>query len=649
MIKTGLIVSRNKLPAVIDELQKHGQFEVSKVNDSEHEVALLPKELENVEVKIADLEFCIRLLEPFKPAPDTFRQKLLGTQIESTEEAAMNAAGQDFSEVIEKCQQIEEEENRLDTELSRFKETRLALDVWQDFSLALDFASETPAVRFFIGSVDTKEYVDFEHKIKNVELTELKKITTSLQKTNFFLIVHRKALTIAEEILEEFRYSEMDFGDARGTVAEELKELENKISKLQFRKEALAADKRLLSRNHQQMMKLAYDGLLWQREKKEALQHAVGTNSTVILNGWMPHTSFYDVREKLETITPNIHMFDIESSQEEEQPPVMFSNSSLVKPFQNVTGLYGTPVYQEIDPTPYLAPFFFIFFGFCLTDFGYGALMAITILLALKYVPLTKDMREMMRLLLFGAFSTMILGVLFGGYFGLTPDQLPFFKNPETGLFYGQMFDPINELVTKVMPLAYGMGVLQLSLGVVLNAINHWRSGDKTTAIFGSGSLLMILLTGILWFFFPAAAPWAYVLGFFTLTLVIGLMPRSGNIVGRVLLGLLGVVNEAISWLSNVLSYSRLFALGVATGVIALAFNSIATTIGGLMPLVLGIPVMVIIILFGHSLNMGLNILGAFVHSARLQFVEFFGMFFEGGGKEFKPLTRKKQYLFVSE
>jgi V/A-type H+-transporting ATPase subunit I len=114
------------------------------------------------------------------------------------------------------------------------------------------------------------------------------------------------------------------------------------------------------------------------------------------------------------------------------------------------------------------------------------------------------------------------------------------------------------------------------------------------------------------------------------------------------LLGFLGVVNEAISWLSNILSYSRLFSLGLATGVIALAFNSIAVTLGGMMPALLGIPIMILLILFGHTLNIGLNLLGAFVHSGRLQFVEFFGKFLEGGGRKFSPLRRKPVYAFDS-
>ena len=123
----------------------------------------------------------------------------------------------------------------------------------------------------------------------------------------------------------------------------------------------------------------------------------------------------------------------------------------------------------------------------------------------------------------------------------------------------------------------------------------------------------------------------------------------SGNIVLRPLLGTLVLANEIIGWAGNILSYSRLFALGLATGTIAMSFNQIATMTSSSLPIYIGIPLMIAILLFGHALNIALNLIGAMVHTTRLQFVEFFGAFFEGGGKAFVPLQRTTKYVFDAD
>jgi V/A-type H+-transporting ATPase subunit I len=646
MQKTALLISQDEAQKVLSEVQKYGFFEISE-SDSDFQTDL-PKVYTNVESRLADIRFAIRFLSSYHPSPKSFREKLLGNRVEATHEEVLLAKNEDLSDVIAECASLEEQENQLKALQSKNKALTKALDSWKDLSLTLDFPRITEHTEVKVGSVEAKDYEDFLQEISLMELANIIKISESQKNIYFLLIFHKSISFQVYSVLESFRFIESDFADMTGFPADEIYKLSQESATISEKIRNLEEAKRSLALRYLRRLKLSHDALLWEKENKDAILSSTGTRTTIFLTGWVPVKKMPLLKEAVFSVTRYAEIFPLEPK-ENETPPVLLQNSRSIRPLERVMGLFGTPSYNELDPTPFMTPFFIIFFGFCLTDAGYGLLLVAMILIALKLFPLTKDMREMMVLLLYGGISTIILGVLFGGYFGMTQEQLPFLVHPETGKFYGQLFDPINDLVSLIMPLAYGLGALHLFLGVVLGGVNKWNQGDKQGAIFGNLILALLVVLSVSSLIFPAVA--RYLLQIMILLapfLIWGFGPSGSGIIGRVLLGFLGVVNEAISWLSNILSYSRLFSLGLATGVIALAFNSIAVTLGGMMPALLGIPIMILLILFGHTLNIGLNLLGAFVHSGRLQFVEFFGKFLEGGGRKFSPLRRKPVYAFDS-
>lgn len=644
MQKVALLVSRNVSQEVLSKVQEHGIFEVVEA-DAENCARSL-ESFEQTEIRLAEVAFAIRFLSEAAPNPSSFREKFLGEKIEAQESDALLALEEDLSHVISECVRLEEEYNKTKADISKNIALVSVLDAWKSFSLSLGFDRETKHIEVRLGSVEKKDYADFSYQIEQMPLAHLQTVSESSKNTYFLLIFHRSIKNDVRVQLDVFRFAESDFSEMQGTASEEISELNEKISELQRRLQKNQESKESLAMRYLHKLKLVHDALFWQKEKRSAIKKSTGTKTSLFFVGWIPASRVSLLKEIVFLETKYAEIILLEPDQNE-QTPVFLENSNSVSPFEGVVKLFGTPSYSELDPTPFLAPFFVIFFGFCLTDAGYGIFLLIALLVALKTLPIAKGMRSMMHLLLFGSVSTIVMGILFGGYFGLTPDQLSILKNPETGKFYGQLFDPVNELTTKVMPFAYGLGLLQLWVGVVLGGINKWRMQKKRQAIFGSGSLGLIVVVALMMGLLPDHVFWLKNILFGLIALLVyGFSPSEGGIVYRFLVGVLGVVNELVSWLSNVLSYSRLFALGLATGVIALAFNSIAVTIGGLLPAVIGIPVMILILLFGHSLNVGLNLLGAFIHSARLQFVEFFGTFFEGGGREFVPLRRRSKYLF---
>jgi len=273
-----------------------------------------------------------------------------------------------------------------------------------------------------------------------------------------------------------------------------------------------------------------------------------------------------------------------------------------------------------------------------------------TYIVLLLRLPLDKTLLNMIRLFMYGGISTFIMGVLFGGWFGLTVDQVPemftYVNDDGKRMFLGQIFDPMTDLISKIMPITYFLGLVHLSLGLYLSGLISWKAGDKNRMLFVS--LPMIFS------FVFASLVWVVGLQIFTAPFYISLiltmwgLGGDGNPIFRILKGALSLLNESLGWFSNILSYSRLFALGLATGIIAGAFNIVAITMGGMVPGVLGWVIMLFVLAFGHTLNIALNVLGAYVHSSRLQFVEFFGMFLEGGGKILKPLRKVCRFRHTS-
>ncbi|QQS59883.1 V-type ATP synthase subunit I [Candidatus Peregrinibacteria bacterium] len=635
MQRAALVVHKKSLPPVLARLQEHGIFDVSLPIDFEKSSLSYPEEVfSGIESKLANLRFVIRYLTPFAKKPTRFREKFLGEKVESNEQVTLECGSRDFSELIQKCVTLEERENKAKADLLRIAEREKAFSGWGDFDLPLHLSERIASTGIRIGNVDAKDADDFEEKISKEPLCFVQRVSTSPKRVSFVFFFHKSVSETYEEVLREYRFEDMDFGEIIQTVREEFEKMKAMTEELSEKLVSAKREKELLAEELSEI-KLAYDALSWEKEQKDVLNKAYCTKESVVLFGWIPEKKFESVRQSILRSEPSADLLKI-GKEDGDSPPTELQNKNFIRPFESIVSLFGAPAYSELDPTPYLAPFFVIFFGFCLTDAGYGALMLISLLSAFFLLPLDRSTRDMVRLLIFASISTIILGVIFGGYFGMTYEQLPWFVNPETKYFYGQIFNPVDDMIPFVMAFAYGLGILHLFLGVILSGVNRWKNGKKGDALFASGSLGLIVICALLSAFpsFRSVTPG-----------IIGVL--SLFLVWRI--GVLDFINEMLSWLSNILSYSRLFALGLATGIIALAFNSIALTLGGMMPLAIGIPVALLILLFGHTLNMALNILGAFVHSARLQFVEFFGKFLEGGGKTFQPLSRKCVYLFDSQ
>ena len=358
---------------------------------------------------------------------------------------------------------------------------------------------------------------------------------------------------------------------------------------------------------------------------------SLADDKLVLLQGWAPIGQVEKIEEYLRVQEA---YYEITDPTPDDDVPICFANNRFFRLFEPIMRLYMLPKYSELDLTPFFAPFFMLFFGLCLGDIGYGLFMLLTVtvyrLIAKKVGEGLKPILTLVQIL--GA-STMVCGLLTGTFFGfnLYEIQLPLFQ---------QMKEAIALDNQQMFNLSLILGVIQIIFGMILKTVNLTIQFGFKYAVGTIGWLFILISTGIA-FAVPGLMPMggAVHLVFLAIGVLMAYLYNSPdkNVFVNVGLGLWDSYNMATGLLGDVLSYVRLFALGLSGGILASVFNSLAA---GMSPdnVIAGPIVMALIFVIGHAINIFMNVLGAMVHPMRLTFVEFFkNSGYEGGGKEYKP------------
>ncbi|MDE7348461.1 MAG: hypothetical protein K2N53_02235, partial [Clostridia bacterium] len=383
------------------------------------------------------------------------------------------------------------------------------------------------------------------------------------------------------------------------------------------------------------VMKL-YDYLTLEVAKAQSRNNTQVTDSTYYLEAWLPQSEAERVDKEL-TESPLSLAFLIRDPLEGEEVPTLAVNNGIVAPYESVTNMYSVPFYKEIDPNPGVAFFFFLMFGMMLSDAGYGLLLMLGagLVLAIRRPP--KGELNLVKIIFMGGISTIIWGFLFGSYFGVSAKDI--------GIWY--LFNPIEEPMPFLV-ISIAVGLIQMFVGMAINMVALIKQGQPIWGISSAFSwyFMALGLGGIA--LASKLGSWAKILGIVFLVLGLILLMLSGTFGkkgAKKVSGAFSALYGIINFFSDLMSYTRIFGLGLATGVIAMVFNQIADIISGMVPWkFLGVIISIAIYLIGHSFNVAINSLGAYVHNSRLQFVEYFGKFYTGGGQLFAPLGSEMKY-----
>jgi V/A-type H+-transporting ATPase subunit I len=447
-----------------------------------------------------------------------------------------------------------------------------------------------------------------------------------------------------QKLLRSAEFEQVNFEPMRGTVAELINEHHKKLQRAKSHLQSCTEQASALSEN---LLKLEilhdhYENLLNREQAKDA---APATEHTVLLEGWVKDRDF----ARLEKIVAGFGASSLTKVEpgEDENVPVEIENTSYVRPFESITRLYGMPEYSNVDPTIFLAPFFALFFALCLTDAAYGIIMiGLIVWLGRKM----QGDKKMMRMFTICSVVTVFAGALTGGWFG---NAIQTFILGEPNKSVALWFDPIKKPMNFFI-LSLALGYFQVIFGICVALAHNLKRQDYIAAIFDQVTWL-VMLNSLAVFGLSKASVLPSVLGsiFAPLAAVSAIAifvgsEREGGWGQRLGMGGYNLFST-VFFVGDILSYARLMALGMVTAGFGMAINVIVAMVAKIPVPVLGIVLAVIIFIGGHLFNLGMSMLSAFVHTLRLQFVEFFPKFFVGGGREFVPLAKKYKHIYVSE
>lgn len=493
--------------------------------------------------------------------------------------------------------------------------------------------------------------------VPDVEAVDVELISTDKDFTYLAVICMKQDAGKVEEVLRTGGFSKPS-SPVQKIPEEYKKDLEAEITKAQEQVKQLESElaECAVSRHD---LELISDYYRTRAEKYRILGEIPQTASTFAISGYVPAAKADAIVKELSEHYGAAA--ETEGIKEEEEPPVLLHNNRFSESVEGVLASFGLPAKGEIDPTFFTSIFYVFLFGLMLSDAAYGLIVSLACgIVLLKFPRMETNLRKSVQLFFWCGLSTLFWGVLFGGYFGDALDVIS-----ET--FFGHKisipalwFVPLNE---PMRMLLYSMlfGVIHLFTGLALKGYMYIRDHKYMDFVCDVIFWYMLLL-GLIGLLIPssmfagiagkqivfpaalnAAAKWSAILGAVGIVLFSG--RSSKNPALRIALGAYDLYNIT-GWLSDVLSYSRLLALGLATGVIASVVNQMGSMGGKSIG---GVILFIIVFVIGHVFNMAINLLGAYVHTCRLQYVEFFGKFYEGGGKPFEPFKLKTKYVDLKE
>jgi len=642
--KVQILVHRSQRQALLGALQEEGSVEVIDLSSGAGEgifSIVLQKERAETKGLSGPLEELAWLISFLGEYDGTKRYTV------TRDEYDRIAGHFRHHDLYRQCREAEADLRGLDDKRRNFIAEKQILEPWVALNIDLQDLGRTSSTVRGLAIVGEERFAALGRGARDEGLDLSLSAAGTAKKNVFCLYVYCRA--DEERVAALFKRhgaAYVYFPGRSGTPARILDGIDSELRGLE-RARSAALDRLCALEAEKKKVFVLCDHLENAQARELAGDRLLRTEEVSIVEGWVRRRDVPALRQSLEPRFPELDM-TAEEPRDQDNVPVILENCSVVRPFEFITRIYGMPAYREVDPTPFLAPFFFLFFGFCITDAAYGLILAAFSLWVLARFRMGELGTRFFRLLLYGGISTVVLGALTGGWFGDLIDvaaersggALAVAKEFKDSLV---LLDPMKDPL-KLLIVALSLGVIQIWFGNIVAVYGNLKNGRYLDALLDQGSTLLFLFgfSGLI-LLFLGVVPSAHGRLFSHIALagalaIVATQGRSNPTWGsRIFFGIYALYSTFSGYLSDVLSYSRLWALGLVTGVMASTVNLIAVIMGGMIPFVGG-AVAAVILVGGHAVTLVMNLLGAFVHPTRLQFVEFFSKFFKGGGREFSPL-----------
>ncbi len=630
MYKAKLVILKTDLEPVLKSIQRASCLMIEKQEESANQKIGIDGIISRTESSIKNVSKYVD------------KKPLFGDYIVSTYDEMENIDDK-YQKLVDEVEEKINEKTQILLEIKSLKEEIKQYDAWTNLSVNLNQLSNTNHAIVHSGYIEQKYLEDFTSLMnENASYFEILGNVRSL-KAVFFINYCSDDEIILNKI-KNFGYNDFKLPNYDGSMHSYVLHLEKNIELLNEKVEKVD---NFLKEKTSDLPKLkVYADHLLSRKAREESDYA-STMETYIIDGWLPKDDVDKLKKAVEEVTP---YYDLEllEPKDDEMAPTYTINNKIVTPFEGITNMFSVPTSKEIDPNPVMSFWYWIIFGMMMGDVGYGVLLLILGFLFIKLAHPRGGTLNLAKVLTYSSITTIFWGIVFNSYFGFS---LSFYK-----AFVNPMNDSLPMLVLSII-----VGFFHIITGLFMKMIRDVKDKDIFEMLGKDLSWIFILLglllaiMGTVFGLFPALKNikipsfisfiglGMIILGVCFILLFGG--HKKKKIIGKIFGGVLGLY-DVTSYLGDILSYSRIMALIMSSASVAYVMNLLAGMVRTMIPIpFLGVLFSIIIYIVGHLFNLVLGLLSAYVHDCRLQYIEFYGKFFDGGGYLFKPLTIETKYI----
>ena len=637
MTKFRLLTFSNNRHNLLDEFQKFDAVQFNRIENVDgFEEVKNSAALSEVQADINDVNRAMEMIRPFVTQVGIYKSMVLGKEDLSFEELEKKGKKFDYKSIYKEMNDKSEQREVLKVYIQKLKDKIKELSHWTNIEHSFNSIRKLKNPSVVTGMI---RRINMSAIVKEFETQEniYGEIVNFDSAVAYIMVIYlEEDKEKAWEILRNYGFVEFKY-ESDNTPAEEIDKAVYEIRRKEAEAEILRQEIGDFAK-YQKDFQIQYEYLMNKKLRILAEKQVVNSETVDVWEGYIPKKLNDEFKSAIDKTSNGLYYIEMnDAEKDDEDVPIMLKNNEFASKFESITTMYAMPKYNEIDPTPYLSIFYWLFFGMMVADIGYGVIVLLISLFALKKFHLSPSQKETAKLGIYLSFSIILWGVIYGSCLG---GAIP--------VSFGLI--DMNKDINTMMALSLVFGGIHLFFGLGLKAYMCMRDQKYEDAIVGVYSWYMVLSGGIMLLlgtllpidkYILLLAKGSMILGSLIIILFSG--RSSKKLSTRLILGVYDLYGIS-SYIGDFVSYVRLMALGLSGGFIAAAVNMIANMLSESKSPV-GIVSAVLVFVFFQAFNIFLSMLSAYVHTSRLTYVEFFGKFYEGGGKPFVKLKHNPTYI----
>lgn len=625
-------------------LQDYGDVHIknltehSELLDSGLEYTSEPTEIVGIRDEISELETLIKLISRHEEKAGALESLKRGNKNYTYSELMEKGALVKIEDISKEVRSLQRQSDEKEAKIKEIQNQITELRPWTNLKLSSNEISNTRNVDYVTGYIITTQFEAFMEDVKELEFTHVEKVGEYDKNTYILAITLKEERTELNKVFRKYSFFTDEVKSEKNPV-QEIEDKKDEIAELRKSRNSLENN---LSKyvNRLDELKLRYEYLSQIEKTLEVSNSFLSTKRVNFVDGYVTSKEADNFRQMLESKFPQEVYIEMEpADRDDPEVPIVLENNKILQAFEPLTEMYAMPKYNEIDPTVFLAPFYWLFFGMMIADIGFGILILLGTWM-IKRFNLSDSMRRNINFFHYLGYSTILWGIIYGSFFGGIIEFQPELR----------LIDPASDYMA-VLIISVILGGFHMFLGLGISGYLLIRDGKYIDAFYDVGSWFLVLIGAIYWIVSdPLNLPYGNI-GLYTMFLGMAIVllftgRDAKSPVGRIASGAYNLYGIS-SWVGDFVSYLRLMALGLSGAFIGVAINMIARTVAGSG--IGGLVFAIIIFAGGQVFNLALSALSAYVHTLRLTFVEFFGKFYTGGGKKFEKVRNKTKYINIKK